>query len=46
MMTSRELDFNYELGQINEDPEALAELSEEDDHLPDFRDKGPNGQND
>jgi len=46
MMTSRELDFNYELGQINEDPEALAELSEEDDHLPDFLDKGPNGQND
>ena len=40
MINSKELDFNYELGNINESAKDTADLSDEDDELPDFLDGG------
>lgn len=41
MINSKELDFNYELGNINEQANAGADLSDEDEHeLPDYLNGG------
>lgn len=34
------MDFNYELGNINEHADAMADLSDEEEQLPDYLDAG------
>lgn len=45
MINNKDLDFNHELGKINERTDSLEDRSdsEADEHLPDFLNNGKNG---